>query len=764
MVGVTLISEAIQKLRDLVNLVGHWIDRVAMAKIVPRKCILPPEGRWTVFIERAKTTREVYFRLRNYAVQYSNLLRGMRSFYAQFASPVSEVVVGEFYATEVEGDWARVQVLREEKRTAHVTFVDSGLTGCVAFPSLREVPQEYLDVPIQAVRCQLAGLEGLVNDLEVIDLLQRIFASKWFVAEVEVRDPELTVTLYDARTGLINMNARLVKTLSAPMLPEPGAIVHAHLSHIDLQGSLSVQLHRSRVDHLLHLMDIVGNHIMENNVPPSTSLYKSSMYACRERSSLGFCRALLLSAPVRPQGNKLENSSQQVHVRLVDIGKETFVPVTDLYELEVSRDILREFPHQAVSCRLAGFAPDHWTPKAAALLTKLAPLGLDLLLKVVEQAEDDFPASVELYKLSGQKELISINGTMAYALDSSDDSNLSGPPSPRPSNHRTSQEQVKFQLSHRLEEKCAEQVPRWRPASPVFRFGEEMKVTGTDRQISEQKVCQRQDKQKIADVATSGASGDFLATSKLGALTLTSGPDDDSPDMSSPMPLLSDPMADLKMSPMQELKFVYGKSLPVPELPDIGQYMDVYITEAANPESFVCQLWCQREQLKSLTSEMQSYYAGEGSSHFPGGMPESLLRKGHYFAAFTDNQWYRALVQKVQGPMALAYFVDHGFYGPVNPPDLQPLWQRFRLLPVQTFQASLAGVKAPRGGWTERDCAMFQGFVKEKKLVARIASKEPDTKTGIEGAQHLNVVLIDAFGRNDIEKMLKQTSSRLSST
>lgn len=704
-----------------------------------------------MFIERAKSTREVYFRLRNYAVHYNKLVHGMQSYYAQFASPVSKVVVGEFYATKVEGDWARVQVLREEKGIAHVTFPDTGLIGCVAFSSLREVPQKYLDVPFQAVCCQLAGLEDLVNDLEVISLLHRLFVSKWFVAEVKVRDPELTVTLYDACTGLINMNARLVKSLAAPMLPEPGPIVHAHLCHIDLRGSLSVHLHRSRVDHLLHLMDNVGKHIMENNALPSTSLYKSSMYACRERSSLGFCRALLLSAPVCPPGNKLETSSEQVHVRFVDIGKDAFVPVTDLYELEVSRDILREFPHQAVSCGLAGFAPDHWTPKAAALLAKLAPLGRDLLLKVVEQATDDFPALVELYKLSEQKELISINATMAYALDSSDDSNLSPPPPP-PSSHRTSQEQVKFQLSHRLEEKSAEQVPTRPPASPVFRFGEEIKVTATDRQIMGQKVCQEQDKQKIADVATSGASGDFLATSRLRALTLTSGPEDDSPDT---MP--SSPMADLKMSPMQEQEFVYSKSLPVPELPDIGQYMDVFITEAANPQSFVCQLWCQREQLKSLTSEMQSYYAAEGSSQFPGGMPDSLLRKGHYFAAFNDNQWYRALVQKVQGSRALAYFVDHGFYGTVNPPDLQPLWQRFRLLPVQTFQASLAGAKPPRGGWTERDCTMFQAFVKEKKLVARIASKEPDTTTGIEGAQHLNVFLIDAFGRNDIEKMLKQT-------
>ncbi|KAH6946153.1 hypothetical protein HPB50_011906 [Hyalomma asiaticum] len=125
------------------------------------------------------------------------------------------------------------------------------------------------------------------------------------------------------------------------MLPEPGPIVHAHLSHIDSRGSLSVQLHRSRVDHLLHLMDIVGNHIM------------------------------------------LETSSQQVHVRFVDIGKDTFVPVSDLYELEVSKDILKEFPHQAVSCGLAGFSPGHRTPKAVALLRKLAPLGLDMLLQAV---------------------------------------------------------------------------------------------------------------------------------------------------------------------------------------------------------------------------------------------------------------------------------------------------------------------------------------------------------------------------------------------
>ncbi|CAN7937454.1 unnamed protein product [Ixodes hexagonus] len=148
----------------------------------------------------------------------------------------------------------------------------------------------------------------------------------------------------------------------------------------------------------------------------------------------------------------------------------------------------------------------------------------------------------------------------------------------------------------------------------------------------------------------------------------------------------------------------------------------------------------------------QAFYAAEGSSAFPEGLPEALLRRGQFYAGcHTDKCWYRVLVHQVQEPlMASVYFVDYGDYSMMRPSELQPLWRRFRHLPVQAVPASLDRVAPVQSDWSPVDCLNFRNLVQERQFVARIVAKLPDDKTGVKGAQKLVVRLVDTSTDKDV--------------
>lgn len=193
--------------------------------------------------------------------------------------------------------------------------------------------------------------------------------------------------------------------------------------------------------------------------------------------------------------------------------------------------------------------------------------------------------------------------------------------------------------------------------------------------------------------------------------------------------------------------------LSAPELPDVRQYLDVNVTVAANPLNFVCQPWCNGALLRELMTDMQMFYNGaEGRSAFPEGLPEELLREGEFYAGHhPDDLWYRVLVRQVQDQqMASVYYVDYGDYGMLSLAELQPLWRRYRKLPVQAVHAQLSRVAPISGDWNPVDCLSFRNIVQNKLFVAMIMGKTADTTTGIVGAQRLSLRLVDTSTDVDV--------------
>lgn len=681
---------------------------------VPDKLPLPEGNHWDVFVTYAASTADVFFRLLDFTDQYEQLTEEMDKFYAEHSLPVSDAKEKWLYATNVEDNWMRVQVLEVQNGKAECFFLDHGDVDSVPVHKLQELDPKFLNLPFQIVHCQLDDLGDFADDEQANKLLNELFVGKCLIAEVAAREPVVTATFYDTTTDEdVNLNALLLKRLETPTLPGPEQITRVRLSHIDSEGNLYVQLQESGLSHVTRFMGVVGSHITQNNHQPASSLCESKLYACRLKDSVTFFRALLLSA-VRTKDDK-------VLVRLVDIGQETLVYASNLYELEAFGESFVSFPHQAIICRLADIPPGLWTSKATSLLREMVPSDIDLLLKVVRPAKDGSEPLVAMFKrIEPNNELVSVNTSLAVALESS-----------------------------KQEERKAKRVPALtRVSSQTF---SEKKVE--EKKFDEKKAESKKAEQKKAEAATNGGSGDFSPTSKVSPSTLTIGPTGDGPSISGMTSPLSELTAlSLISSPELDEEGLQGKPLAAPELPEVGEYLDVNVTEAANPLNFTCQSWAHGAQLDALMSEMQSFYAAEGSSAFPEGLPEALLRKGRYYAGrHMDKSWYRVLVQQVQGPlMASVYFVDYGDYGMMQPSELQPLWQRFRHLPVQAIQASLAGVEPVQNDWNPVDCINFRNIVKDRLFVARIVAKRPDTKTGVEGAQHLVVRLVDTSSSDDI--------------
>lgn len=654
--------------------------------------LLLPEGHhWDVFVTYASSTADVYFRLVDYSEEYEKLSDDMDAYYGTHSLQVLHPKEGSLYATSCEGSWLRVQTLSVQGRQVECFFVDHGDVDTVPVEKLQELDPRFLSLSFQAVHCQLDELVDFAEDDQANKLLNELVVGKCLIAEVNCREPVLTVTLYDTTTTEdVNLNVLMLKRLETPLLPGPDGIARVVLSHVDSAGNLYVQMQGARLHYVARYMEAVGNHIAQNNVKPASSLCKSKLYACRVDSG-NFARVLLLDTTP---------TKKMVLAKFVDSGVESLVCASDLYDLDVFREKISSFPHQALVCRLADVTSGPWTDKATRLLREMVPSNLVLLLKVVTPAKEGSPPLVSMFKrIEPNNELVSVNTSLSVALD------------------MARQEERKPKRAH----------------------------VGLTRRSS------APDK-KPEQPATNGIGGGGFSS-----VTATGGRGD-GPPPSSPSPCFTpaeEPppqpaaLAELQAEGLEGV----GQPLAAPPLPEVGAYLDVNVTEAANPLNFTCQQWLQGAQLEALMSDMQSFYAAEGSSAFPEGLPEALLHRGGYYAGrhATDHCWYRVLVQQVQGPlMASVYFVDYGDYGLMQPSELQPLWQRFRNLPAQAIRASLADVAPKCGDWDPVDCIEFRKRVKDKQFVAKIVAKEPDSRTGVEGAQRLVVRLIDTSTSVDI--------------
>ncbi|XP_063077520.1 tudor domain-containing protein 1 [Engraulis encrasicolus] len=92
-----------------------------------------------------------------------------------------------------------------------------------------------------------------------------------------------------------------------------------------------------------------------------------------------------------------------------------------------------------------------------------------------------------------------------------------------------------------------------------------------------------------------------------------------------------------------------------------------------------------------------------------------------------DNQWYRAKVVKVSSEgRASVRFIDYGNVEEVDLGRLMPIAPELLALPAQGIPCTLAGIRAPEGGWSEQVALMSKSLLFGRYLAVTVLGRGAD--------------------------------------
>ena len=176
-------------------------------------------------------------------------------------------------------------------------------------------------------------------------------------------------------------------------------------------------------------------------------------------------------------------------------------------------------------------------------------------------------------------------------------------------------------------------------------------------------------------------------------------------------------------------------------------FHDVVVVYGESPNAFYCQFSLNTEELDTLMSKMQEFYAANRKD------PPAKCTKGSFLAAqFSEDQlWYRAQVCAVSADGVEVCFVDYGNREVVPSSRLQFLAPEFATLPSQAIPCSLAGVSPLGSSWSAVAIDSFLEIALAQSLVAQIGSAPESGRAFSFGdGQKLKLSLIDSSGEGEL--------------
>ncbi|XP_065581465.1 tudor domain-containing protein 7-like isoform X3 [Artemia franciscana] len=101
-----------------------------------------------------------------YQAKFDDFLHELDEFFSnpETAKPVGSVTVGQMYGAYVDEIWQRVLVEKADESGVLCSLVDVGDLEQMNLEDLYYLPKEYTELPFQAIRCQLKGLELFADD------------------------------------------------------------------------------------------------------------------------------------------------------------------------------------------------------------------------------------------------------------------------------------------------------------------------------------------------------------------------------------------------------------------------------------------------------------------------------------------------------------------------------------------------------------------------------------------------------------------------
>ena len=155
----------------------------------------------------------------------------------------------------------------------------------------------------------------------------------------------------------------------------------------------------------------------------------------------------------------------------------------------------------------------------------------------------------------------------------------------------------------------------------------------------------------------------------------------------------------------------------VPKI-DIGSNTDVCVSVANDPTCFYCQKLVSSEDLPLLMDSIHEYCSDGG---------EKLLEPKvglPCIAPYTDDAWYRGLVESVDEDKVTVHFVDYGNIEKVKKDQIYKILPEHLELPIQSFKCCLE-VKPLESVWDAASCTRFEELTSvEEKMVLKVKKVE----------------------------------------
>ncbi|XP_071999815.1 tudor domain-containing protein 6 isoform X2 [Engystomops pustulosus] len=148
------------------------------------------------------------------------------------------------------------------------------------------------------------------------------------------------------------------------------------------------------------------------------------------------------------------------------------------------------------------------------------------------------------------------------------------------------------------------------------------------------------------------------------------------------------------------------------DLPQPGETVKVYTSSAEGPECFWCQL--STADIESLASQVQK--AGEESVKSDEFFDTLQVGSPCNVIFSEDNNWYRAMVTRMEGELVTVRFIDYGNEDTVGKDQIKILPESLVKIPPQALSCRLADFDTNAGTWSPEGKDYFYEKVTEDAL------------------------------------------------
>ncbi|XP_070293925.1 LOW QUALITY PROTEIN: tudor domain-containing protein 7B-like [Salvelinus sp. IW2-2015] len=363
--------------------------------------LIPREEYPSVLVGEAANTNGVILRYigEGYSQAQEALEDKMREFYCcqdnntrtgdkKSGTPLASLTSGQLAAvrTEEDEEVLRAQVTEVMADKVKVYYVDHGFSEVISKAKVFELHEKFFNLPFQATKCQLAGLEPFYQEPAVLKKFESMASGKILLAEILERGQTPLVVLYDtSQDDDVNINAACIKALQDKTLASPLQVnsnyMNVTVRSVCSDGTIYCQLPSRGLAKLTEILE-------------KAEAYFHSQVTSEFLVSRPFCGKGCL-ARYKGKWSRVEitnlHGSHVLDILFTDLGVQAAVEVIELREVPPPflRDLI-SIPPQVVKCCLADLTVSgvgSWTPDAVQWFRDAVLNSTDCSVKIAKLDE-----------------------------------------------------------------------------------------------------------------------------------------------------------------------------------------------------------------------------------------------------------------------------------------------------------------------------------------------------------------------------------------